>query len=70
MGPGYYILKGLKPETYRERVEVRESIANIDYNKLPSHLLQRIVDGEHPLSVLASVEPIAIDSGQPQPGTD
>ena len=34
-----------------------------------SHLL-RIVDGEHPLSVLASVEPNAIDSGQSQPGSD
>ncbi len=48
------LLKGLLPEKYRERVEVRGIIANIDYNRLPSHLLVRIRDGEHPLSVLAS----------------
>ena len=52
-------LKALMPDKYRDRVEVRGSIANIDYEKLPDHLLARIAAGEHPLSVLASVEPNA-----------
>ena len=57
-----FILKGLLPEKYGNRVAARGSIAAIDYKKLPDHLLQRISDGEHPLSVLASVEPNATDS--------
>ena len=65
-----FVLKGLLPDKYRERVEVRGSIAAIAYNKLPDHLLQRISDGEHPLSVLASVEPIAVDDGQADSSTD
>ena len=55
-------LKALLPDKYRERAEVRGSIASIELTKLPDHLLARIADGEHPLSVLASVEPIANDN--------
>lgn len=57
-----FMLKGLLPDKYRERVEVRGGISTIAYDKLPDHLIARIAAGEHPLSVLASVEPIANDS--------
>ncbi len=57
-----FALKALLPDKYGNRVAARGSIAEIDYKKLPDHLLQRISDGEHPLSVLASVEPIDIDN--------
>ncbi len=57
-----FILKGLLPEKYGNRVEPRASVASIDLTKLPDHLIARIAAGEHPLSVLASVEPIANDS--------
>ncbi len=46
-------LKALRPEKYRERVEMRGTLANIDVTKLPDHLLARIAAGEHPFSVLA-----------------
>ena len=49
-----FLLKGLRPEKYRDRVEVRGALANIDLRQLPDHLLQRVADGEHILSVLAS----------------
>ncbi len=62
-------LKALMPDKYRERVPAPSSIATIDLNKLPDHLIARIAAGEHPLSVLAG-EPSATDSGQPHPGTD
>ncbi len=65
-----FALKALLPDKYGNRVAARGSIAAIEYDKLPDHVIQRISDGEHPLSVLASVEPSAIDSGQPHRGTD
>jgi len=50
-----FLLKGLRPEKYRERVEVRQSpLARIDMKMLPDHVLRRVVDGEHPYAVLAS----------------
>ncbi len=65
-----FLLKGIRPDKYKDRVEFKGALASIDLNKLPDELLARIAAGEHPLSVLASVEPDANDSGQPQPGTD
>ena len=46
-------LKALRPEKYRERVDLRGSLAHIDVSQLPDHLLARIAAGEHPYSVLA-----------------
>ena len=46
-------LKALRPEKYRERVDLRGSLAHIDLTQLPDHLLARIAAGEHPFSVLA-----------------
>ena len=49
-----FLLKGIRPEKYRERMEVSGSLANLDLNRLPDDLLARIAAGEHPMSVLAS----------------
>ncbi len=49
-----FLLKGLRPEVYRERVEVRGLLAKLDLNLLPNHLIARIAAGEHIEAVLAS----------------
>ncbi len=49
-----FLLKGLRPETYRERVELRGAMANIDLSRLDDESLQRIADGELPMAVLNS----------------
>ena len=62
-----FLLKVLRPEKYRERVELRGALANLDLSQLPDHLLERIANGEHPLSVLASAideEPKALPADQ------
>ncbi len=48
-----FLLKGLLPERYRERRDLRGSLAHIDLTQLPDHLLARLAAGEHPFSVLA-----------------
>ena len=54
-----FLLKSLRPEKYRERVDLRGSLAHIDLTQLPDHLLARMAAGEHPFSVLAPGQPIA-----------
>ena len=49
-----FLLKGLRPEVYRDRMEVRGLLAKLDLNLLPNHLIQRIANGEHIEAVLAS----------------
>lgn len=56
-----FLLKGLLPERYRERMDVRRSLAHIDLTQLPDHLLARIAAGEHPFSVLAPGQEGAVD---------
>ncbi len=58
-----FLLKGLRPDRYQERVgmEVRGTLAHLDLNRLPDHLLQRIADGEHPYAVIASAVPVGAD---------
>ena len=51
------LLKGMRPERYAERVELKSALAHIDLTKLPDHLIERIANGEHPLAVLASAQP-------------
>ena len=46
-------LKALRPEKYRERVEVRGVLANLDISRLPDELIARLAAGENPISVLA-----------------
>jgi hypothetical protein len=50
-----FLLKGLMPEKYSEKVEVRGAFAGIDLARLPDEALSRIAAGEHPNSVLASL---------------
>ncbi len=54
-----FLLKALRPEKYRERVEVRGSLAHIDFNRLSDDQLARIAAGEPVLAVLAtSADPL------------
>ena len=52
-----FLLKGLRPEKYKERMELKGGLARIDLRQLPDHLLERIANGEHVMSVLASAVP-------------
>ncbi len=62
-----FLLKGIRPDKYKDRVEFKGALASIDLNKLPDELIARIAAGEHPLSVLASataeVKRLALPSG-------
>ena len=49
-----FLLKGLRPERYRERYEVKGSLTNLNLEALPDHLIARLAAGENPLGVLAS----------------
>ena len=48
-----FLLKGIRPEKYRERMEMRGAFANIDISQLPDELVARLARGEHPASVLS-----------------
>ncbi len=52
-----FLLKGLRPEKYRERMELRGGLAHLDLRQLPDELLQRIANGENIMTVLASALP-------------
>ncbi len=60
-----FLLKGLRPEKYQERVQMRGALANLDMNLLPDEAIDRIANGEHVMSVLASMVPRA---GEAVPG--
>jgi hypothetical protein len=60
-----FLLKGLRPDRYKDRVEMRGALANLDLNQLPDELIERIARGENVLSVLASAVPRA---GEAVPG--
>lgn len=49
-----FLLKGLRPEKYADRMEVRGALANLDLKLLPDALIERIANGEDILQVLAS----------------
>lgn len=49
-----FLLKGAFPEKYRERVEVRGTLAGFDLTRCSDDQLARIVAGEHPFSVLGA----------------
>jgi hypothetical protein len=57
-----FLLKGLRPEKYQERVQMRGALANLDLNQLPDELIERIARGENVLSVLASAVPRASEA--------
>ncbi len=58
-----FLLKGLRPDKYRDRVEMRGALAHIDISYLPDHLLQRVADGEHIMSVLSSAVELGVAGG-------
>ncbi len=49
-----FLLKAMRPHKFKDRLEIRGALANLDFSQLPDHLLARIAQGEHPLTVLAS----------------
>ena len=62
-----FLLKGLRPEKYRDRMEVRGSLAQIDIDKLPDDVIQAIIDGTHPwVAIRAWIERLRA-AGQPVP---
>ena len=50
-----FLLKSLRPERYRERVDVRGVLAHLDVSLLPDELVARLAAGENPVTVLAPV---------------
>ncbi len=60
-----FLLKGLRPERYKDRVEMRGALANLDLNLLPDEAIDRIANGEPVMAVLASMVPRA---GEAVPG--
>jgi hypothetical protein len=54
-----FLLKGLRPEKYGDRVQVRGALANLDLNLLPDEAIDRIANGENVMAVLASMVPRA-----------
>jgi hypothetical protein len=60
-----FLLKGLRPERYQDRVHMRGALANLDLNLLPDEAIDRIANGENVMAVLASMVPRA---GEAVPG--
>ena len=50
-----FTLKGLLPDRYRERKDVRSVLARLDVSQLSDELVARLAAGENPISVLAHV---------------
>ncbi|MCZ6916509.1 MAG: hypothetical protein O7I93_07020 [Gemmatimonadetes bacterium] len=50
-----FLLKALRPEKYRERVDVRGVLEHLDVSRLPDELVARLANGENPITVLAPV---------------
>ena len=50
-----FLLKSLRPDRYRERVDVRGVLAHLDVSLLPDELVARLAAGENPITVLAPV---------------
>ena len=48
-------LKAMRPEKFRDRVDVRGVLAHLDVSQLPDELVARLAAGENPISVLAPV---------------
>lgn len=60
-----FLLRGVMPDRYAERVHVGAQLANIDLTRLPDQLVARIAAGENPLAVLASAGEEARDALEP-----
>ncbi len=49
-----FLLKGLRPEKYQERLELLGALANLNLELLPDEMIARLARGENPLCVLSS----------------
>jgi hypothetical protein len=56
------LLKALRPNRYKETVQFKGAMANLDLNQLPDEAIERIPRGEHIMSVLASMVPRAAET--------
>lgn len=64
-------LKGAKPDKYKDRLEMRATLGNIDLNQLTQGQLARIAAGESPFAVLATGQPalgVGLDVTPAEPG--
>ena len=61
-------LKAMRPEKFRERVDVRGVLAHLDVSLLPDELVARLADGENPLTVLAPLLLPALGRGDKAAG--
>ena len=52
-----FLLKGIRPDKYRDRMEVRGAFASLDVSRLPDEFVARLARGESPISVLLSATP-------------
>lgn len=61
------LLKGAMPEKYGDSVSVRGGLAKLDLSRLPDEAIARIANGEHPITVLASLGlgPLGEAEGKP-----
>jgi len=50
-----FTLKGLLPDRYRERKDVRSVLDRLDISRLPDELVARLAAGENPITVLAPI---------------
>lgn len=48
-------VRRLRPERYRERIDFKGTLANLDLRRLPDELIERLARGENPISVLAPI---------------
>lgn len=63
-----FTLKGLLPDRYRERVDVRGVLAHLDVSQLPDALVARLAAGENPITVLAPILQASPDPPGAGPG--
>lgn len=54
-----FLLKGARPDKYKDRMEIRGGLATIDFARLSDEQLLRIRNGEHPLVVIGAGSPQA-----------
>lgn len=47
-----FLLESLDRETFGKSIDIRSRVMNIDFTKLPTPILSRIVDGESPMQVV------------------
>lgn len=50
-----YLLDGFMPEMHGRKLKIQKVVEQIDYSRLPNDLLDRIIQGENPLNVLAEL---------------